>query len=298
VQVRGLLREPFPGVEDVRVVAAVRNRTFAVLDVAADGDVTSRFVDVTIMTLIVANVLAVMLETVPSVHAAYHPHLWSFNLFCVLVFTVEYIMRVWSCTSDPQYAHPVWGRLRFMCRPMILIDLLAILPFYLPLLFAMDMQVLRMLRLFRLIRVFKLARYWSALRLMGAVLSNKKAELVVGFAIMGMVLIFAASLMHVVEHRVQPEAFGSIPQAMWWAVATLTTVGYGDVYPITALGKLGGALVALVGVGMFAMPAGIISQGFADECRKRRGKRAPLRCPHCANIVHGRREIDVMPDED
>jgi len=279
------------------VVTAVRNRTFTVLDRAAEGDHTSRFVDMTIMTLIVANIIVVMLETVPSINDKYYAHLHTFNLFCVLVFSVEYVLRIWSCTSDPKYAHPVWGRLRFMCRPMILIDLLAILPFYLPLFFSMDMQVLRMLRLFRLIRVFKLARYWSALRLMGAVLANKKEELVVGFVIMGMVLIFAASLMHIVEHDAQPEAFGSIPQAMWWAVATLTTVGYGDVYPITALGKLGGSLVALVGVGMFAMPAGIIAQGFADECRKRRGVRPPLRCPHCANIVHGRRDVDLMPDE-
>lgn len=279
------------------MVTAVRNRTFAVLDVAADGDFTSRFVDVTIMTLIVLNVIAVVLETVPSLQAAYGPQFHAFDLFSVMVFTLEYVLRLWSCTTDPRYAHPVWGRVRFAARPMIIIDLLAILPFLLPLVVTVDMRALRILRLFRLFRVFKLARYWSALRLMGDVLNSKKEELIVGFIVMTIVLVFAASLMYVVEHEVQPEAFGSIPASMWWAVATLTTVGYGDVYPVTALGKFGGALIALVGVGMFAMPAGILAQGFADECRKRRGVRPPMTCPHCHATIHGRRDVDLMPDE-
>jgi voltage-gated potassium channel len=279
------------------VVTAVRNRTFAVLEAAADGDATSRFVDVTVTTLIITSVVAAILETVPSILAAYEPYFLALDRFTLMAFTIEYLLRLWSATSTPRYAHPVWGRLRFACRPMIVIDLVAILPFYLPMVVAMDMRVLRVLRLFRLFRILKLARYSKALQLMGRVLIGKKEELVVGFAVMAIMLIFAASLMHVVEHEVQPEAFGSIPAAMWWAVATLSTVGYGDVYPITPLGKVGGALIAVIGIGMFAMPAGIIAQGFADECRKRRGKRPPLRCPNCGNTIHGRREIDLMPEE-
>ncbi len=279
------------------MVTAVRNRTFAVLDVAGEGDFTSRFVDIAIMGLIIANVVAVILETVPSLAAAHAGFFHAFDLLSVMVFTIEYALRLWSCTSNPHYRHPVTGRLRFAARPMLVIDLLAILPFYLPMLLPMDMRMMRVLRLFRILRLFKLARYWTALDLMVRVLRQKKEELIVGFAVMGMVLIFAASLMHMVEHKEQPEAFGSIPAAMWWAVATLSTVGYGDVYPITPLGKFAGALIALVGVGMFAMPAGILSSGFAEEYRRRRGTRPPMRCPHCQKMVHGQRDGDVMLDE-
>lgn len=275
------------------MVALVKQRTFDVLDVAIDGDLTSRVVDLTIVTLIVLNVIAVLLETVEGLASQYQPYFHTFDLFSVSVFTVEYALRIWSCTSDPRYAHPVWGRLRFAMRPMLIIDLIAIAPFYLPLLLPMDMRMLRMVRVFRLLRVFKLARYSSALRMMGQVLAIKKEELIVGFVVMTILLVFASSLMYMVEHETQPEAFGSIPASMWWAVATLTTVGYGDVYPITVLGRMAGAVIAMIGVGMFAMPAGIIAQGFAEVHRRRRADRPPMRCPHCSAIVHGRRDNDL-----
>jgi len=266
---------------------------YRVLDVADAGDWTSRFVDVVITTLILLNVVAVILETVPSLAGRWGPYFHVFDAFSVYVFTAEYVLRMWACTSEPRYAHPVWGRMRFAAHPMIVIDLLAILPFLLHLAVPLDMRMLRVLRLIRLLRVFKLARYSTALRLMGRVLSGKKEELIVCMVVMLLLLTFAAALMYVVEHEVQPEAFGSIPAAMWWAVATLTTVGYGDVYPITALGRVVGAAMALIGIGMFAMPAGIIAQGFAEQWQQRRATQPPTCCPNCGEPIYGRRQHDL-----
>ena len=275
------------------MVALAKRRVFEVLDVAGRGDVLSRAVDLFIMSLIVLNVVAVMLETVHSIAAEHHRLLHAFDLFSVAVFTIEYVVRLWACTTDPHYADPVTGRLRFASRPMVLIDLLAILPFFLPAFLLMDLRAIRVLRIFRLLRVFKLARYSSALRELGGVLTRKNEELVVGTLVMLMLLLFASSLMYAVEHETQPEAFGSIPQSMWWAVATLTTVGYGDVTPVTAVGRLLAGLIAVIGVGMFAMPAAILGQGFMEQWQARRAKQPPVRCPHCRAIIHGRRSIDA-----
>jgi len=283
------------------VALAVKKRVFDVLNVADRGDVTSRVVDLLIMTLILLNVIAVILETVESIAVKYSTLLHAFDTFSVAVFTVEYLVRIWACTTDPRYADPLVGRARFAMRPMILIDLLAILPFYLPAFIPMDLRAMRVLRMFRLLRVFKLARYSSAMQQLGHVLHRQKEELLVGMFVMLIMLLFASSLMYVVEHEVQPEAFGSIPEAMWWAVATLTTVGYGDVTPITAAGRLLAGAIAMIGVGMFAMPAAILAQGFAEEWQDKRAKRPPVRCPHCKAAIHGRRWVDadlVLGDDD
>ncbi len=270
------------------MIAHTRQRIYAILDVAAVGDLTSRFVDMVITTLIILNVIAVILESVPSLTARWGPYFHAFDLFSVCVFTAEYALRMWACTADPRYAHPVGGRLRFAARPLVVIDLLAILPFFLHLAMPLDMRMLRVLRLIRLLRVFKLWRYSSALKVMSRVLLAKKEELVVCVIVMLLLLTFAAAIMHVVEHEEQPKAFGSIPAAMWWAVATLTTVGYGDVYPITVVGRVVGACMALIGIGMFAMPAGIIAQGFAEQWQGRRDDRSPIICPNCGEPVDDR----------
>jgi voltage-gated potassium channel len=279
--------------EDGSVVALVKKRVFDVLDVASTGDTFSRAVDLFIVGLILLNVIAVMLETVHSIAVEYYEVLHAFDLFSVAVFTIEYLVRIWACTSNPRYADPLLGRLKFAARPMIVIDLLAILPFFLPALIPMDLRAMRILRMFRLLRVFKLARYSSAMQQIGRVVFRQKEELLVGFGVMIVSLLFASSLMWAAEHEAQPDAFGSIPQAMWWGVATLTTVGYGDVTPITPLGQLLAGVIAIIGVGMFAMPAAILAQGFSEEWQKRRAKRPPVRCPHCQTVIHGRRWVDA-----
>lgn len=239
------------------------------IDKAEDPNSLSRYFDVFIVSLILLNVLAVILETVQSLYNQYKLVFIYFEYFSVGIFTIEYIIRVWACTVIEKYKHPVIGRLKYMISAEAIIDLLAILPFYLPRILALDARFLRILRLFRLLRVFKLGRYSYAFQSIVNVIKKRKEELLTSLAFLIVILILASSLMYYIEHEAQPEAFTSIPATMWWAVATLTTVGYGDIFPITPLGKLLGAFIAILGVGVFALPAGIIATGFESEISKK-----------------------------
>lgn len=241
---------------------------------AEEGNKISRRFDVFIMTLIVLNVVAVVTETVESLYTKYKVYYDFFEYFSVFVFTIEYIIRLWACTAQPKYSHPVWGRLRYMFSVEALIDLLAILPFYLPLFFDLDLRVIRMLRLFRLLRIFKLGRYSLAFAMIIKVIEKRREELMITLTLVLVLMILSSSLMYYIEHEVQPEAFTSIPATMWWSVATLTTVGYGDVYPVTPLGKVLAALIAILGIGIFALPAGILAAGFESEISRKEKKRA------------------------
>jgi voltage-gated potassium channel len=169
---------------------------------------------------------------------------------------------------------------------MAMVDLLAILPALLPLIFTFDLRIIRFLRVFRLFRLFKMSRYVQSLNSLDDVVRAKKEELVVTLVMIGMLLLFSSSLMYIVETEAQPDKFPDIPSAMWWGVATLTTVGYGDVFPITPLGKLFGAFIALLGIGMFALPTGILASGFAEEIKRRHEKEKTCPpCPHCGGDI-------------
>jgi len=261
----------------------LRRRVNAVLREGAPGDGLSRWVNLSLAALIVLNVAAIILESVDSVARAAGPWLATFEAFSVAAFTAEYLLRLWSCVEAEAFsAGPVAGRLRFIFKPMPLIDLAAILPFYLT--FAtVDLRFLRTLRLLRILRVAKLARYSTAMQTLGRVLVKKREELSVTLLALLVLLIVASVLMYHAEREAQPGAFASVPAAMWWAVATLTTVGYGDVYPVTALGRLLGAVIAVLGIGMFALPAGILGGGFMEEVSARR--RGAVVCPHCGKEI-------------
>lgn len=258
---------------------SIKRRVYRVVERVGGDDREGRAFDIFIMALIVLNVAAVMLETVEDVGVPYAAFFRGFEVFSVVVFSTEYVLRLWSCTADPRYSGPVGGRLRFALTPMALIDLAAVLPFYLEFL-AVDLRFVRSLRLFRLLRVFKLARYSSSMRTLGNVLRSKREELLITLFVVFILLIFAASAMYYAERDNQPDKFSSIPAAMWWGVATLTTVGYGDVFPVTSQGKVLGAVIAVLGVGLFALPTGILASGFAEELQRTR-RREPLICPHC-----------------
>lgn len=258
---------------------SLRAHVHRILEPSTQDDTASRLFDIAIIVLIVMNVLAVILETVPEVQASYGALLRWFEWAPIAIFTVEYLLRIWSCTASMQFHGPVWGRLRFMFSPYALIDLLAILPFYLPFVF-IDLRFLRAIRLLRIFRLLKIARYSESLKTFGRVFAVKKEELFIHLFMVGILMILASSLMYYIEHETQPEAFSSIPAAMWWAVAALTTVGYGDVYPVTALGKFLGMLIAILGIGLFAVPAGILGSGFVEEIQKK-VKVAEKTCPHC-----------------
>ncbi len=248
---------------------SVKRRIFETLEKGQGDDLLSKRFDIFIMTMILLNVAAVILETVESVHNDYEIVFEYFEYISVFVFSIEYLGRVWTCTYLEKYKHPVYGRIKFIFSFMAVVDLLAIAPFYLPLFFAIDGRVLRILRLFRIVRIFKMGRYSTAFNMIVTVVTKRKEELLVTLTIVFVMLILASSLMYYVENEAQPEVFRSIPETMWWGVATLTTVGYGDVYPVTGLGKVLGAFIAILGVGIFALPAGIIASGFEAEISKR-----------------------------
>jgi voltage-gated potassium channel len=263
----------------------MKKRIWEILEVDRPGDERGRVFDafdIFILALILLNVIAAILGTVKSVEARFQSALRWFEVFSVVVFTIEYLARVWACVSQIEYSRPVIGRLRFMLRPIAIIDLLAVLPFYLTFVTA-DLRFLRALRLFRLFRVAKLGRYSSSLRLFARVFRNKREELLVTMMVMLLMIIMSASFMYFAENEAQPDKFSDIPSTVWWAVMTLTTVGYGDIFPITPLGKCLTMVIAILGIGMFALPVGIFGAGFVEEIQKQ--KAGKTICPHCGGEV-------------
>jgi len=261
----------------------LKTRVYHIIEKGTADDLPSRLFDFAIMGLISLNVVMVILETVPQFSAQYGWWFRAFEILSVGVFSGEYILRVVTCTAAPKYAHPVMGRFRFMLTPLALIDLLAIVPFYLQAIMVLDLRFVRMVRLLRLFQLFKMGRYVRSLRVLGRVVWEKREELQVVAVVLLIMLVITSSLMYFVEHEAQPEAFSSIPAAMWWGIVTLTTVGYGDVYPVTPLGRFLGTIIAVLGVGMFALPAGILSSGFIEAIQER--KKQENLCPHCGRDI-------------
>ena len=245
-----------------------KKRIFEILGDESDNDLVSKYFNIFILILIVLNVSMVILGTVESLSNRYSSFFYNFELFSVVIFSIEYILRIWSCTILEKYQHPVYGRIKFIFSPLSLIDLFAILPFYLPLIVNLDLRGLRVLRLFRMFRLFKMGRYLESLQIIGYVFKSKKEQIILTGITIFLLLLFSSSLLYVVENEAQPEKFSSIPQSMWWGTAALTTVGYGDSYPITPIGRILGSIIAIMGIGIFAMPAGILASGFSESIKK------------------------------
>ncbi len=242
------------------------------------------------LTLISLNVLAVMLETVPLVAAKYGTFLHVFDVFSVGIFTVEYGLRLWTANLHDQFTKPVLGRIRYALTPLALVDLFAILPFYIPFLIPLDLRFMRILRLLRIGRVLKMGRYSESIKTFQRVFGRKKEELAMSLFLILIMLVISSSIMYIAENAAQPDKFGSIPEAMWWGIITLATVGYGDVYPVTLLGKVMGGIVALLGVAVYALPTGILAAGFAEELYDKRIHRETIVCPHCGKEIPPPRE--------
>ncbi|MBQ7520888.1 MAG: ion transporter [Clostridia bacterium] len=234
-----------------------------------DGDsLPSRIVDWSIMLMIFLSVLAIILESFAPVAVRYYKQFRSFETFTVIFFSVEYAARIW--TADVMYPKARFPRLKYLFSFMALMDLLAILPWYLPF-FSADLRflrVLRMMRLFRLTRVVKLGRYLTALQSIKRVIRLSASRLIAAVTLCLVMMLLSAIVIYTVESTVQPEQFPNVLASLWWAVMTLTTVGYGDVYPITGIGRFFAGIISLVGIGIIAIPTGIIAAGFTTVMPK------------------------------
>jgi voltage-gated potassium channel len=253
-------------------------RVYEVLEMTSPKDRLSQFVMLFLSAVILLNVAAVVIGTLQPLPRRLILGIEIFEIFTIAVFTVEYILRIWSCTENPRYSHPLGGRVRFALTPLAIVDLIVVLPFYLAFFMGQHLnflRILRMLRVIRIIPIFKLFRYSRSLQILGSVLKNKAEDLLVAVFIGFVVLMVTSTLMFVVEHQAQPDKFTNMLDAMWWGVETLTTVGYGDIYPVTPLGKIIASVACFLGIGMIAVPASILATGLIEEMQKR--KQDPFR---------------------
>lgn len=244
-----------------------------------------KIINAFIIFLIISNVLVVILETVPSLHDKYQTFFYYFDLISVIIFSIEYVLRVWSCDHDPRYRHNFFGRVKFMFSAEGLIDLLAILPFYVHVVVGLDLRMLRILRLLRFLRLFRLTAYMKSAKMIRNVFVKRASDLKLSVVLILILIIIASSIMYFAEHAAQPTVFSSIPATLWYAIVTLTTVGYGDMIPVTIIGKVMTGVIMLSGVAIFALPAGIITAGFLEEVQHLRGKKT-VKCPHCGESFH------------
>jgi voltage-gated potassium channel len=245
----------------------IRKKTYQILEKHAGGKIGFS-INLFLVLLIISSVIAVILESDQDIAQSYKNGFYLFEIIAFSVFSLDYLLRVWvAAEEDNSHTSSLKKRLYYMITPMAIIDLLAILPFFLGFFLADDLIVLRSLRL---VRALKLTRYARSMDILLSVLKYEATTLFSAFFILGIIIILAATGIHLIEGATQPDAFGSIPRSLWWATITLTTVGYGDVIPITAAGKLLGGMIAISGITMAALPAGIIASGFTAEISRRR----------------------------
>lgn len=251
-----------------RKASELRRRVYTILEQGPVGSAIGLTVDRFLIALILVNLVNVALETVPSLEARYGTVFALVEYFSLVVFTVEYALRLWTAVEHVPHRglSPMRARLKYALSPIGLVDLLAVLPFWLEFVTTAD---LRFLLVFRMVRFFKIARYSPAMRSLLEVIYRERRALFGCFVITAGVTLVAASLMHLVEGRVQPDKLGTIPDAMWWAIVTVGTIGYGDVVPVTVLGKFIAAGTIFLGVMMLALPVGIIATAFSEQIHRR-----------------------------
>ena len=244
----------------------IRKCVYEIIEKGAEGNRASVIFDKILITLICLNVLAVVLGSVDELHETYRSFFAYFEIISIGLFSIEYLARLW--TAKYRYPSKPYPYLRYILSFRGIIDLCAILPFLVPFVTNIDLRIIRVLRIFRLLRVLKLNRYNNAFEFIGRVLKKQKEKLYITVFFISMMILLTSSVMYFIENKVQPEKFPNIPATMWWAVGALSTVGYGDVYPVTAFGQILGGIIAIMSIGMIAMPSGIISMGLIEEVRE------------------------------
>jgi voltage-gated potassium channel len=268
----------------------VRRRIYEILNNPRPGDTLGRAISLGLLVLIAVNVVANVLETDAEI-AASAPELFrSFEIVSVAVFTTEYLLRLWSSAESPRFAGR-FGWLRMAATPMALIDFVAIAPFYVSLLApgVLDLRYLRVLRLLRVFRLLRSRRVAESFAMLARVIESKRVEIGVTIALIAAAMLVSAGAMYALEHDEPGTQFTSIPRTMWWAIVTITTIGYGDMVPATAVGKLLGGFVGFLGICALALPVGILSSGFIEEINRKANAASAAAtgvCPTCGHELH------------
>ena len=261
--------------------SALKLRIYHLVEKGSNGSKFNLIFDYAIMTLICLNIIAMILESEATFYSSNHKALYFFEAISIVIFSIEYLLRIYVADLTYKGIGRKKAVLKFMTSTYGIIDLLAIVPFLIPFLITIDLRFLRILRLTRLLRILKIDRYTRSFNIISSIMKEKKSELAVTGILAFLTLFIASFLMYEVEGSAQPEAFPNIFASFWWATATLTTVGYGDVYPVTGTGKFISGIIAVLGIGLIALPTGIIGAGFIEKIQKKRD----LTCPHCGKTI-------------
>jgi voltage-gated potassium channel len=263
---------------------AIKKRCRQILDTVNKRDKITKVFNVSLLLLILFNVFFNIISTVDSINDEYEKFFNWFEFISIIIFTIEYILRIWSCTENRKYSKSIKGRLKYILTPLMLVDLIAILPFYITLgnFSLTEVRIFRMLRVFKILKV---GRYYSASKMFLKVIKKKKEELILTSIIMMFVLVIGSSLLYYLES----ENFSSIPDAMWWTILTLTTVGFNKPIPLTLWGRIITALIAIAGIGLFALPISILGSGFIEEISEK--KKGLLICPKCGEEIEHEKRI-------
>ncbi len=266
-----LFRTLVPALKEFRELnrgRTFRQQVYALLHPTETSGRLQDMLDTFIVWWVFISVVAVVLESVDTIHYVLNVHFIVLDAVAVFIFSLEYIFRLYSCVEDPRFRNGA-GRLRFAKTPIVVIDLLAIVPFFLESLLG-HLLDLRFLRIFRLMRLLKLTRYTTSTGTLMKALKREWPVIAASTFIMILLVVLTASLGYLFEHDAQPDKFENIPQSIYWAVVTLASVGYGDISPVTPVGRLMTMIMALVGIGIFAVPAAVLSTAFNDQLHKDR----------------------------
>jgi voltage-gated potassium channel len=274
---------------------SLRTRLSGLFDDDAPRTLASRVFNIALAVLIIVNVTAVVLESVTWMSQRYSATFLTIEGVATAIFAVEYILRVWTAVDyrGGKFRDPLWGRLRYMRGFFPVIDLIAVLPALLGFFGAIDLRVLRLVRLLRMI---KLTRHSHVFSLLWAVLREEARAIAALIFLLCLTLTISGALMYMIEGDVQPKVFSSIPAAMWWSIETITTVGYGDMVPVTTAGRILGGIISVVGIGTLALFSGLITASYLNQLRLRRVPRHEddeIICPHCGGALrrsHGRQD--------
>lgn len=261
----------------------IKSKIFEIIEVG--NSLPSKIFDIFIIILIILTLFSVIAETF-NIPVFLQNIISVFEKVSVVIFTIEYILRIWTADLLHPELSPMRSRFKYLLSFMAIIDLLAILPFYLPFFIKIDLRALRALRVIRLLRIFKINRYTTALNTMAQVFKNKASQPISSMLVVGLLMIIASVIMYNIESSAQPDKFSNAFDALWWAIATLTTVGYGDVYPVTIAGKVLSIIIAILGIGMVAVPTGIITAGFSEVLDKKKSDDGEKNyCPYCGHKI-------------